>query len=152
MSHCSLLKAIHPELPTGVTPFLLFRGLCLWCLWLVSLSWLGLHDIYSPTSPAAPSLSLLIPRGSPIRCKPVQVYHHQSQSWVPLAPVYHNTYPGNYLLGLELGQFPLRAGWVIEPHSVTRVVAHTVGQSVIMSFHLVTGHLQVLAGITVDVV
>jgi hypothetical protein len=32
------------------------------------------------------------------------------------------------------------------------LVAHRAGQAVVLSFHLVTGQLQVLAGITVDVV
>jgi hypothetical protein len=36
MSHCSFLKAIRPEQPTGVQPFLLFRRLCLWHLWSVT--------------------------------------------------------------------------------------------------------------------
>jgi hypothetical protein len=36
ISHCSLLKAIRPEKPTGVPPFLHFRGLCLWRLWSAS--------------------------------------------------------------------------------------------------------------------
>jgi hypothetical protein len=39
----------------------------------------------------------------------------------------------------------------MEPHFVTLLVAHRVGQAVIPSFHLVTGQLQVLAGIIVDV-
>jgi hypothetical protein len=38
-------------------------------------SWLGSHGDYS-TAPAAPSLRPLIPSGSLIRYKPVQVYHH----------------------------------------------------------------------------
>jgi hypothetical protein len=78
MLHCSLLKAIHPEWPTGVPPFLLFRGLCLRCLCLVSPSspWLGFHGDYSPTAPTAPSLRPLIPSDSLIRCQSVQVYHH----------------------------------------------------------------------------
>jgi hypothetical protein len=42
--------------------------------------------------------------------------------------------------------------WLIEPHSVALVVAHAVGQSVIMSFQPVTGQRQVLAAIIVDVV
>jgi hypothetical protein len=43
MSHCSLLKAIRPEWPTGVPPFLLFRGLWLQRLCSVSpfFPWLG---------------------------------------------------------------------------------------------------------------
>jgi hypothetical protein len=40
----------------------------------------------------------------------------------------------------------------IGAYSVALVVAHAVGQSVITSFHLVTGQLQVLVGINVDVV
>jgi hypothetical protein len=42
--------------------------------------------------------------------------------------------------------------WAIEPHFVALVVACTVGQSVVVSFHPVTGQLQVLADIIVDVV
>jgi hypothetical protein len=34
--HCSRLKAIRPEQPTGVPPFLRFQGLCLWRLWSAS--------------------------------------------------------------------------------------------------------------------
>jgi hypothetical protein len=41
--------------------------------------------------------------------------------------------------------------WVIEPHFVVNVVAWAVGQFVITSFNLVTGQLQVLAGISVDI-
>jgi hypothetical protein len=41
--------------------------------------------------------------------------------------------------------------WAIQPHSVTLLVAHAVGQKVKPSFHSVTGHLQMLAGIIVDV-
>jgi hypothetical protein len=33
MIYCSLLKDIRPEKSTGVPPFLLFQGLCLWRLW-----------------------------------------------------------------------------------------------------------------------
>jgi hypothetical protein len=150
MLHCSLLKAICPKWPTGVPPFLLFWGLCL-----VSPSslWLSLHGVYSPT---APSLRPLIPSGSLIRCEAVQVYHHQPQSRVPLDPVYHIIYMGDYLVwalpwGLGFGWFPLHAGWAIEPHSVALVVAHVVGQYVITSFRPVTGQLQVLVGIIVDV-
>jgi hypothetical protein len=81
------------------------------------------------------------------------VYHHHPRSRVLLDPVYHIIYPGDYLVwalpGFELGRFPLCAGWTTEPHSVTLVVAHAAGQSVITIFHLVTGQLQVF-GIIVD--
>jgi hypothetical protein len=40
----------------------------------------------------------------------------------------------------------------IEAHFVALMVAHTVGQSVVMNFYSVVGQLQVLAGIFVDVV
>jgi hypothetical protein len=46
--------------------------------------WIGSHGAYSPTAPDASSLRPLIPSGSLIRCKPVQVYHHQPRSRVPL--------------------------------------------------------------------
>jgi hypothetical protein len=54
--------------------------------------------------------------------------------------------------GLKLGRFPLRAGWAIKPHFVALVEAHAEGQSVITSFRPVTGQLQMLAGIIVNVV
>jgi hypothetical protein len=41
-------------------------------------------------------------------------------------------------------------GRAIEPHFVALVVSHAVGQSVVSSFHLVTGQLQALAGIILD--
>jgi hypothetical protein len=44
----------------------------------------------------------------------------------------------------------LRAGWAIEAHVFTVVIARAVGQSVVMSFYPVTGQLQVLVGIVVD--
>jgi hypothetical protein len=54
--------------------------------------------------------------------------------------------------GLELGEFPLREAWAIEPRSVALVVARAVGVLVGTSFHPVISWLQVLAGIMVDVV
>jgi hypothetical protein len=39
--------------------------------------WLGSHDDYFPTAPAAPSLRPLVPSSPMIRCELVQVYHHQ---------------------------------------------------------------------------
>jgi hypothetical protein len=48
MPDCSLLKALHPELPTGMPPFLLFQGLCFWGLWLAPPSlWTGFYGDYS---------------------------------------------------------------------------------------------------------
>jgi hypothetical protein len=50
----------------------------------------------------------------------------------------------------SLGDFPIV--WVgCQLHLVALMVACTVGQSVVMSFHLVTGKLQVLVGIIVEV-
>jgi hypothetical protein len=71
MLHCSLLKAIRPEWPTGIPQFFLFRGLCLWHLCLVSSSslWFGFHGVYSPTTRAAPSLRPLIPSSFLIKCR-----------------------------------------------------------------------------------
>jgi hypothetical protein len=37
---------------------------------------LSSHGDYSSTAPAVPSLRPLIPSGSLISCKPVQLYHH----------------------------------------------------------------------------
>jgi hypothetical protein len=154
----SPLKVICPKWPIGIPPFLLLWGLCLRCVCSVipSILWLSFHGDYSPTAHAAPSLTLLVLRGSLIRYDQAQVYHHQPWSRVLLDPIYHIFYPGDYTLwvlpwGLQLGWFPLRTGWALEPHSVTLVVARTVGQSVVMSFHPVTGQLQVLVGIIVDV-
>jgi hypothetical protein len=50
--HCSLLKVIRPEEPTGIRPFLLFRRLRLWrlCLYHLSSSWLVSHGDYSPSA------------------------------------------------------------------------------------------------------
>jgi hypothetical protein len=109
-----------------------------------------------PAAPAAPSLRLHIPSDSLISCQSFQVYHHHPQSRVPLGPLYHIVYLSYYLVqalpwGLDLEQFPLHAGRAVEPHFVTLVVARALGQSVVASFHPVTGQLQVLAGIIVDV-
>jgi hypothetical protein len=51
-----------------------------------------------------------------------------------------------------LERFPLLSGWIIKPHFVALVIADAVDQSVVTSFHPVTGQLQVLAGIIVNVV
>jgi hypothetical protein len=75
---------------------------------------------------------------------------------VLLDPVYHIIHLGHYLvqalsLGVELGQFPLRVGQATEPHSVTLVIARAAGQSVVASFHPVTGQLQAsMSGRRVD--
>jgi hypothetical protein len=55
-------------------------------------------------------------------------------------------------MSIELGRFNFHAGWTLEPHFVTLVVARAVSQAVIMSFHPVTGQLQVLAVIIPDFV
>jgi hypothetical protein len=115
---------------------------------------LGSHGDNSPTDPAAPSLRPLVPSASLTRCEPVQVYYHHPRPRIRLDPVYHIIYPGDYLVralswGLEIGRFPLRAGWAIESHFFVLVVARTAGKSVVTSFHPVTGQLQVLEGILV---
>jgi hypothetical protein len=79
-----LVTGLHATvlLPTGVPLFLLFGGLCLWRLWLVSPSspWLISHCDYSPTAPAAPFLRRLLPSCSLIRCQSVRVFHHRLPS------------------------------------------------------------------------
>jgi hypothetical protein len=77
MPHFSFLKAIHPEEPTGVPPFL-YHGLCLRHPCLVSRSSLcsGFCGVYSPTAPAVPSLRPLVRSGFLIRWQSVQVFHH----------------------------------------------------------------------------
>jgi hypothetical protein len=131
--------------------YFFFLGLCLWCLWLVPPSpWLGSYGEFSPT---APTLRPLVLSGSRIRCELVQVYHHQPQSRVLLDSLYH-IYPDDYLLwalwGWVVGWFLFHAVWVIAPHFAAFVVARTVGESALTSFHSVTGKLHVLAGIIVD--
>jgi hypothetical protein len=84
------------------------------------------------------------------------VYHHH-RSRVLLDSVYHTIYPGDYILwvlplGLQLGRFPLHADRVTEPNFVALVVTCAVAQSALTSFHPVSGQLQVLEGIIVDVV
>jgi hypothetical protein len=153
MPHCSLLKAICPEYPTGVLPFL-FWGVCFWRL----LSALAFFPValfarrLTPTAPTTPSSRPLIPSASPITCDPVHLYHHHSRCRIPLDPVYHIIYLGDCLVwalpeGLAFGRFPVRVVSAMEPSFVAHVVAHTVGQSFSTSFHLVSGKRQVLAGI-----
>jgi hypothetical protein len=89
--HCPILKAIHPEWPTGVSPFLLFQGLCLGS---PSSLWLSFHSVYSPT---APSLRPLVLSGSLISCELVQVHHNQPRSSILLDPIYI-IYLGQYLV------------------------------------------------------
>jgi hypothetical protein len=51
-----------------------------------------------------------------------------------------------------MGDFPLvLVGWTIQPHTTALLGARRVGQAAVPSFHLVSGQLQVLAGITVDI-
>jgi hypothetical protein len=118
--------------------------------------WLGFHNDYSATASAATSLRPNFPTGSLKRCEPVQVYHHHPQSRVLPNPVNHIVSQCDYLVralpwGLKLGRLSFHVGGLIQPHVNPLVVACVVGQSVVMSFHPGTGQLQVLAGITVDV-
>jgi hypothetical protein len=120
----------------------------------LSSPWLGSHGDYSST---APSLKPLVPRGSLKSCELVKVYHHYPRYRVRLDPVWHIIYGGDYLIWalpgkIELGRFPLCAGWTIESHFVAILVVSVVGQSVVTTFHPVIGQLQVLAGIITDVV
>jgi hypothetical protein len=76
----------------------------------------------SPTAPTAPSLRLLVPSSSLIRCEPVQVYHHHPRPRVPLDPVYYEYIinPGDYFVwalpgGLKFRRLLLYADWAIDP-------------------------------------
>jgi hypothetical protein len=160
MIHCSFLEAICPWVAYRCTAIFSFLRAVL-VTSVIGLTflplWFGSHSDYSQTAPTAPSLRPLIPSGSLIRCQSVQVYNHHPRCRVPMDAEYHITYPGYYLVqalpwGLERGQLPLHAGWVTQSNFVTFVVAHAVGQSVITSFHPVTGQLLVFVGINVDVV
>jgi hypothetical protein len=63
-------------------------------------------------------------------------------SRIPLDPVHHIVYPCDYPV-----RFLPRGteAWAIEPHFLALMVARTVDQPVVTSFHPVTGKLQVLA-------
>jgi hypothetical protein len=79
------------------------------------------------------------------------VYHHQPRYRILLDPYYYTIYLGDYIVwvlpsGLELGRFFLRVDRSIEPRD-----CHTVGKSAATSFHPITGQLQVLERINVDV-
>jgi hypothetical protein len=52
----------------------------------------GSHSIFPPVAPAAPSLKLLVPRGSLMTCQSVQMYHHHPRSRVPSDTVHHIVY------------------------------------------------------------
>jgi hypothetical protein len=119
----------------STAPF--FWGFCSWCHVPVAQFLRGDH---SPTAISVPSLWALVPSSSLLRCQPVQVYYHHPRPMVPLDPVYHIIYLGDYLLwafpqGLKLWRFPLCAGWAIEPHFVALVVTCGVGWFDILSFH-----------------
>lgn len=91
-----------------------------------------------------------------IRRELVQVYHHHLFSRVPLNPACHIIYPGEYLVW---GSPTRIRAWVTSPSCglgdtatyCALLVAHRVGQAAVPSFHLVTGQIQVLADITVDI-
>jgi hypothetical protein len=68
--------------------------------------------------------------------------------------VHHIAFPRAYPVRstprrLKLMRFALRAGWAIVPRSVAFVAVLTVGQPVVMSFHPVTGYVQLLMGIII---
>jgi hypothetical protein len=153
MLHSSLLKAIRPNRLQAYRNFL-FSDVCacevcdrsrLPCFWLCC------HDDYFTTAPAAPFLRLFLSSGSLLRCEPVQVHQHLPQSRDPPDPV-HLIIVRDLPWGLEIWLFPLRAGWAIEPHFFSLILARAVRQSVVTCLYQVTGQLQVFAGIIVDVV
>jgi hypothetical protein len=153
MSHCSFLRLFILNQLQAYHDFFLF-DVCEWSC-LLSL-WLGSSIHSSPTAPIAASLRRLTPNGSPITWHLIQMYHHNPRSRVLFDRVCHIVYPRGYpvqslLRGLKLGRFPLHAAWAIQPYIVTSVVAHAIGQSLIKSFHPVTGQLHVLENIMVDV-
>jgi hypothetical protein len=61
--HCSLLKVVRPEEPNGVSPFLFFRRLCSWHLFVARNYFLS----SVPTTTTAPSLCALVPSGTLLR-------------------------------------------------------------------------------------
>jgi hypothetical protein len=86
---------------------------------------------YSTTATLIPSLGALVSSGTLIRCELIQVYHHHPRPRIPLDSVYHIVYVGDYPVwafprGLKFWQFPFRAGWAIEPHSVALLVTGRV--------------------------
>jgi hypothetical protein len=148
--HDSLLKAARPELPTGLQPFLLFRrdapvtyvfvlvdGTSS-CFDYTQLSFFvgKAACCFPPNSPTASTSRLLVPSLSLTRCELVQTHHQHLCSRVPLDPIHHVIYLGDYLVwalprGLEFGRLLLHAGWPKEPHFVALLVIHRVGQAVV---------------------
>jgi hypothetical protein len=132
LPHYSLLMVFFLKYPAGIPPFLIFRRYML-VTFVIGLTFL------------------------PCGCELVQVYHHHPRSRVPLDPLYQIIYLDDCLVwalpwGLELMQFPLLVGRAGDPHFDALMVTCAVGQSVVTSFHPVTGQPQMLAGIIVDVV
>jgi hypothetical protein len=73
-------------------------------------------------------------------------------SWLSLNPVHHFIDSGDYHVwalpwGLKLGWPSFSADWTRQPHFVTLLVAHRVGQTVIMCFHSVLHQLPMLVGV-----
>jgi hypothetical protein len=159
MPHCSLVK-LFVQSGLLAYDYFFFSECCDFdvCDHLsLPYTWLISYNSYSPIAPTAPSLRPFVPSGSLIRCEPAQVCKFYHRSKVPLDPVYHVIYPGDYLVWalqweLELERFPLLAGWTIEPHIVVLVITRALGQSVVTCFHSVPVQLQALPGIIVDIV
>jgi hypothetical protein len=118
------------------------------CDWPRLLSpWHDPHGNYSPTAPAAHSLRQLVPSGSLIRFEPVQC------TTIIRDLGFHCLYTTSFIRIDNLySPLPMWIGaWVISPPCGLDDRA-THRRPVITSFHLVTGQLQVLEGITVDAV
>jgi hypothetical protein len=86
---------------------------------------------YSPTATTVPSLRLLVPSTSLIRCQPVQVYYiilDLGFLWIPyttsLMQVTILYGPSHENRNLAISP---RAGWAIEPHSVFFLVTYGDG-------------------------
>jgi hypothetical protein len=140
------------------TAIILFLGLFLRCLWLASPSFPVAH--FSRWLFSKCTRCFLLKAARPDRLPKVRA----GPGVPPSSSIKGSTgtctqylYPPDYTVWtlpwkLKLGWLSFPASGPTEPHAVTFVVVRAPGQTVITSFRQVTGQLQVLAGIIVDVV
>jgi hypothetical protein len=104
----------------------------------------------------APSLRLLILNCPLIRRQSVQVYYHHLHPWMSLDLADHIIDLGDHLAWAFPGWLELRwlsygPGWAVQPDLLSFLESHGIDQAVVAGLHLVTGHLQMLSGIIMDV-